>query len=55
VRNEIANARRTLKSSYALLKLATTGPGGETVRAEARRHEVVPSGTQRRGSRVPGS
>lgn len=52
VKNEIANARRTLKSSYALLKLASAGPAGEINRAEVRQHADAPSGTQRRGSRA---
>jgi hypothetical protein len=54
VKNEIANARRTLKSSYALLKLAATGPAAKIGATEARRRATVPDhegGTQPPGSR----
>jgi hypothetical protein len=58
VKNEIANARRTLKSSYALLKLAATGPAAKIGATEARRRATVPeheSGTQPLGSRASDS
>jgi hypothetical protein len=55
VKNEIANARRTLKSSYALLKLAATGPAPKIGGTEAGQRATVPSqegGTQPQGSRT---
>ena len=54
VKNEIANARRTLKSSYALLKLAATVPAAKIAGTEARRRASVPDhegGIQPQGSR----
>jgi len=54
VKNEIANARRTLKSSYALLKLAATGPAAKIGATEARPRATVPDhegGIQPLGSR----
>ena len=59
VNREIANARRTLQSSHALLKLATTGPASEIVGTDVpghagasnrrtRKHPTI--GTPRRGT-----